>query len=112
MTPPQITRQLRSWWWCFIVWNVIHYLLGLTATIGTVLIAKNTTVDYGNLAILVAIATAAITFLKSGSKANAYLVAWRQLNAERICFELDPSYTEAKLADAHKKGEEVIGKAD
>ena len=112
LTPSQITKQLSNWNACFWFWNVIHYALGLTATIGTVVIAQKAAVDHGSLAIVVAVATAALTFFKASAKANAYIGAWRYLNAERICFELDPNYTEAKLAEAHKKGEEIIGKAD
>ena len=98
-TPIQITIQLANWWKCFWLWNFVHYALGLTATIGTVLIAQNRNIDYRILAVFVAVATAAMTFLKSGAKANAYIAAWRYLNAERICFELDPSYSEASLGE-------------
>jgi hypothetical protein len=110
--PLQITIQLSNWWKAFWFWNFVHYSLGLTSSVGTALIAANKASQYDYLPIAIAVATAAITFLKSGAKANAYIAAWRYLNAERIAFELDPSYTEAQLADHHRKAEIIIGKAD
>ncbi|MBK7357170.1 hypothetical protein [Propionivibrio sp.] len=111
-TPPQITKQLCNWWKAFWFWNFVHYSLGLTSSIGTAWIAANKATQFEYLPIAIAVATAAITFLKSGAKANAYIAAWRYLNAERIAFELDPSYGEAQLADHHRKAEAIIGKAD
>ena len=111
-TPSQIVEQLKNWHICFWIWNVSHYALGLIATIGTVVIAREVAVNHGALAIVVAVATACLTFFKASTKADAYIGAWRYLNAERICFELDPNYTEAKLAEAHKKGEQIIGKVN
>lgn len=111
-TPKQITDQLSNWWICFWLWNITHYALGLSASICTVLIAKNPAGTYENMPVFVAVATAAMTFLKSGAKANAYIGAWRSLNAERILYELDPNYLDSKLAAEHKKGEDNIGRAD
>jgi hypothetical protein len=111
-TPPQILEQLGNWWKAFWFWNITHYSLGLLSTIGTAVIAANKNGDCPYLAIAIAVATAAITFLKSGAKANAYIGAWRYLNAERIAFELTPHYSEAQLADHHRKCEAMIGKAD
>ncbi|HMY06882.1 MAG TPA: hypothetical protein PLT57_07270 [Accumulibacter sp.] len=110
--PPQIASQLSNWWKAFWFWNIAHYALGLTSSIGTALIAANKAAQWEYLPIAIAVATAAITFMKSGAKANAYIAAWRYLNAERIAFELDPGYTEATLADHHRKAELIIGKAD
>lgn len=114
--PTQIRDQLSSWWSAFWVWNGLHYALGLVATIGSVLVAQGKggtgVSDPQTVGVIVAVCTAALTFLKSGAKANAYIAAWRYLNAERICYELDPTYTDAKLAEHHKKAEGIIGKAD
>lgn len=117
--PVQITKQLSSWWISFWIWNGLHYALGLVATLGSVLVvqAKNNppvieAQAAQALGVIVAVCTAALTFLKSGAKANAYISAWRYLNAERIKYELDPKYTDTKLADEHKKGEDIIGKSD
>lgn len=117
MTPPrtvpeQITKQLKNWWCFFWFWNVLHYVLGLYATVGTVFIAASKQAPDTFLSITVAVSTAALTFLKATEKASAYIAAWRYLNSERICFELDPNYPETNLCKAHKKGEEIIGKSD
>lgn len=111
VTPAQILEQLRSWWKAFWFWNCLHYLLGLTSTVGTALSAADTA-TYEYIPFIVAVTTAALTFLKAGAKADAYIAAWRYLNAERIAFELDTSYTEAALADHHRKAEAMISKAD
>ena len=110
--PSQITKQLSNWNRCFWIWNGLHYLLGLYATVGAVFIASQKTLEHTWLGISVAVATAALTFFKASAKANAYVAAWRYLNAERICFELNSNYPEEKLCEAHKKGEEIIGKVD
>jgi hypothetical protein len=116
-TPSQIRDQLSSWWSAFWVWNVLHYALGLVATIGSVLVVQQSKIgtgasDHQTLGVVVAVCTAALTFLKSGAKANAYIAAWRYLNAERICYELDATYTDTKLAEHHKKAEAIISKSD
>ncbi|MEG2432829.1 MAG: hypothetical protein RSA84_17425 [Acinetobacter sp.] len=111
-TPKQITNQLKSWWQAFWFWNITHYSLGLSASICSVLISKKNSEICEFLPTFVAVATAAITFMKSGAKGNAYISAWRKLNAARIKFELDPSYTETMLAEVHADCEKIIGKAD
>jgi hypothetical protein len=110
--PLQIREQLSAWWRAVWFWNITHYGLGLAASICSAVIAKRSATQFENMPVFVAVATAALTFLKSGIKANAYISAWRTLNAERIAFELDPNYTEVKLAEEHKKCEAIIGKAD
>lgn len=110
--PKQITEQLKVWWWAFWFWNITHYSLGLSASICSAVMAKNSHTGSTVLPVFVAVATAVITFLKSGTKGNAYISAWRKLNAARIQYELDPLYTEAMLAKEHSKCEEIIGKAD
>ncbi|NMV41827.1 hypothetical protein [Ralstonia insidiosa] len=91
--PRQILQQLRNWQICFWTWNLLHYVLGLGAAIGAAYVA-------------------ALTFLKASTKANAYISAWRELNAARIRFELDGTLTPAMLAEANERGEQMIGKAD
>ena len=112
IAPDQITKQLSAWWISFWFWNITHYVLGLASSICTVLIAKNSYEDFPNMPVFVAVATAAMTFMKSDSKANSYIAAWRVLNAERIEYELDPSYSDSKLAKEHKRCESIIGKSD
>jgi hypothetical protein len=116
ITPLQITQQLSNWQKCFWFWNILHYALGLTTTIGasftTFVASKYPGFWSVFLPLVVAVCAGALTFLKASSKANAYIAAWRYLNAERICFELDVGYSEVKLAEAHKKGEAIIAKSD
>lgn len=106
-TPPQIRDQLRNWRLCFWIWNMLHYALGLTATVGAVFLAKGGD-GYLLLKLAVPVATAALTFLNAKEKANIYIAAWRHLNAERIKYELTPEYDEARLANSHGKAEELI----
>ncbi|AXV76517.1 MULTISPECIES: hypothetical protein [Ralstonia solanacearum species complex] len=110
--PSQILQQLRNWQICFWTWNLLHYVLGLGAAIGAAYIAALKAEALGWVAPAVTIATAALTFLKASTKANAYISAWRELNVARIRFELDSTLAPAILADAHERGEQTIGKAD
>ena len=118
-TPVQITKRLKDWWLCFWFWNILHYLLGLTATVGTVVIAATkgqalgpAATGHTTLAVAVAVSTAILTFAKASTKAKAYADAWRLLDSERVIYELDASVTEAKLAATLKAGETIIGKSD
>lgn len=110
--PSQITQQLRNWQIFFWTWNLLHYFLGLGAALGAAYVAAVKTAAPGWVAPAVAISTAALTFLKASTKANAYISAWRELNAARIRFELDDSVTPTLLAEANERGEQMIGKAD
>lgn len=110
--PSQIKQQLRNWQICFWTWNLLHYVLGLGAAIGAAYVAALKADAPGWVAPAVAIATAALTFLKASTKANAYISAWRELNAARIRFELNDTLTPAMLAEANERGEQMIGKAD
>lgn len=112
--PEQVLALLTAWWRAFWVWNAIHYTLGLTATIGTVSIAANTSTayDHQSLGVVVAICTAIITFSKASDKANAYIRAWRIVNTARIVYEVNPVSDNKELLYAVKKAEEIIGKAD
>ena len=110
--PTLILQQLRNWQICFWTWNLLHYALGLGAAIGAAYVAAQKAEAPGWVAATVAIATAALTFLNASTKANAYISAWRELNAARIRFELDDTITSAMLAEANDKGEQIIGKAD
>ncbi|MEF9385202.1 hypothetical protein V4890_06135 [Ralstonia solanacearum species complex bacterium KE056] len=110
--PSQALQQLRNWQICFWTWNLLHYVLGLGAAIGAAYVAAQKAEAPGWVAPAVAIATAALTFLKASTKANAYISAWRELNAARIRFELDDTVAPTILAEANERGEQMIGKAD
>lgn len=110
--PQLISAQLKYWNLCFWIWNIIHYLLGIYATVGTVIIASKGLEKSTWLAISVAIATAVLTFFKASAKANAYIQAWRLLHTECVAYQLNAEYTDKQLADAHRDGEQIIGKAD
>ena len=110
--PRQILQQLRNWQIFFWTWNLLHYFLGLGAAIGAAYVAALKTAAPGWVAPAVAIATAALTFLRASTKANAYIFAWRELNAARIRFELDDTAAPTILADANERGEQTIGTAD
>ena len=114
--PQQILQRLKQWKKCFWFWNISHYALGLTATIGTVIIAAKPwdppTDPNTTLGIVVAICTSILTFAKASSKSSCYIQAWRILDVERIAFQLDPDYPEPKLANALRTGEAIIGKTD
>lgn len=110
--PPEINRMLRGWYGCFIAWTIAHYLLGLYATVGAVVVASQKLPENILLSISVAVATAALTFLKAQAKSNTYSSAWRLLNTEKVCYLLDPTYSVDKLAQAYKHGEEIIAKVD
>ena len=107
-TPKQIVEQLHNWQLCFWIWNVLHYVLGLVATVGAVFIAQDNA-RFGVLNLLVPVSAAALTFLNAKEKANVYIAAWRFLNSERIKYELMEDYDETRLAESHAKAEELIG---
>lgn len=115
--PDTISGLLKSWWLCFLIWSAIHYLLGLTATIGTVFIAAKT--GAGNalaassqLGIIVAICTAIITFSNASAKANAYIQAWRVVHTTVVRYQIDATITEVDLGKSVERAEEIIGKSD
>lgn len=125
--PGCVDQLLKAWWRGFWFWNAVHYLLGLVATIGTVFIAANNDsvstqgtfqvlpcvgIDQSALSIAVAICTAILTFSKASAKANAYIQAWRIVNAVKIRCEIDPDITSREIVDAVEKAEEIIGKSD
>lgn len=119
--PSTIETQMCWWQVCFWFWNILHYLLGLSTALGAGLIAavdsaKDFVLVGGTLPIklpvVVALATAAMTFLRASAKANAYIQAWRGLNCECIIYLCDSSYDEQKLAQAHKTAEAIIEKVD
>ena len=121
--PKPISDQLFNWQICFWIWNVSHYALGLFAALGASLIAtKKDAAGFElfsampglpiTLGMVVAIATAALTFLKASAKANAYIQAWRLLHNEVVCFRLDENGSESKLCEVHRKAEELIGRVD
>jgi len=99
----------------------MQYGLGLFAALGAALIAADKTArDYVlietsipiTFSIAVALATAALTFLRATPKANAYIQAWRYLHNECLIYEADAAYTDKMLAEAHRQGEAIIAKSD
>lgn len=119
--PKNIVTALRGWRACFWIWNILQYALGLFAALGAALIAADKSArDYVLVAtaipvtfsIAVALATAALTFLRATPKANAYIQAWRHLHNECLIYEADENYTDKMLAEAHKQGEAIIAKSD
>jgi hypothetical protein len=117
--PAPIENQLQNFQICFWIWNILHYLLGLSAALGAALIAANKSSAndqlFGlpiTLGIAVALATAALTFLRASTKANAYIQAWRLLHNEVVCFQLAENGNVEKLCEALRKAEELIGKTD
>jgi hypothetical protein len=111
--PSEILKQLQRWNFHARVLRISHFILVMTATVCTVLVAAKLTVFQPELvqwlAALAAVSVSLISAFDLGSKANRMKWAWRKLNAAVILFREDPNITIRHLLKAYEKGEEIIG---
>ena len=111
--PSKIIKQLSRWSFQCRVLRIAHFILVLTATVSSILVAaKLSTFPQGvteSLAVLAAVSVSLIQAFDLGSKANRMRGAWRKLNAAVILFEEDPQITIRHLVKAYERGEELIG---
>lgn len=111
--PSEITKQLNRWNFHSRVLRISHFVLVLTATICTVLVAAKLTTFPPELvqwlAALSAVSVSLISAFDLGSKANRMKWAWRKLNSAIILFQEDQETTIKQLIKAYEKGEEIIG---
>ncbi|MCU1724234.1 hypothetical protein [Pseudomonas sp. 5P_5.1_Bac1] len=107
-----IKSIMKGWFFCFACWSAIHYIFGMAATVGAIVVSAKIYPDYQTeISAGVAICTAILTFLNAQAKANAYITAWRTMNkAMQHLFAINPE--EKKLADAYAECEDIIGKSD
>jgi hypothetical protein len=111
--PPEIRKQLGRWNFHSRVLRTSHFVLVLTATVCSVLVAAGwkpfpqARIDW--LAALAAVSVSLISAYDLGSKANRMKRAWRKLNAAVILFLADPELTTKYIVKAYEKGEEIIG---
>jgi uncharacterized membrane protein len=111
--PREIRRQLVKWGHQAIILRAVNVILGVTATVASVLVAAKinsfdkTTIEW--LAVAAAAAAGLLTALDTGPKANRMRSAWRRLNAAVIMFESDGDLTIEQLVSEYSEAESMIG---
>lgn len=117
---PELVVDRLKWWRRFsLTWRLIHYCLGLTATVSSVLVAAHESLpnswsdwSLSTFSLITAVSTGILTFLNASAKSRAYMQAWRLVNNESSSFQLNPNYPEATLGTALRRGEAIIAKSD
>jgi hypothetical protein len=110
--PQQVRAILKRWQRYNQTWRTVHFILGCASTLCLITVAANPTFlppwSIQVIALISAILTAWITFLKPTKLAYGYINAVRVLRDACYRFEYDPSYPVSMLFDAVNEGEELI----
>ena len=113
--PQEIGARLRDWNWQARLLRWGHWLLGAIAVISSVIVAAKVHSLSGDaiqwLAVSAAAATGLLTAFDLSGKGNQMRRAWRHLNAAKLRFEHEPSFSEGQLIKAYEEGEKMIGDA-
>ena len=111
--PREIQKQLAKWGRQATILRVVNVLLGITATVASILVAAKinsfgkTTIEW--LAVAAAASAGLLASLDMGPKANRMRNAWRRLNAAVIMFESDGDLTLKQLVKEYSEAESMIG---
>src|SRR5262245_55271290 len=111
--PASIAARLEEWYTYFLVWATLHYALGVTSAVLSVIVA---TVDFSDekkkvrtvLAVIAAATVALLTLLTPAANAKAYIQAWRVLDSACRQYQVDSAVPLAKLNEAVDEGERAI----
>jgi len=103
----------KSWKRLEIIWSVIHYGLGITATVLAFLASSSKLIGeeiVPALAIASGLGAAILTFLSPASRRKAYTEACDLLRLTRLRFESQDEITKKDMNDAVEKAQEIIAK--
>lgn len=100
------------------VWSVIHYSLGIAATVLAALASRKMGVaptaeslaQTSDFAVISAILAAILTFLSPSARRKAYTEACDRLRITRMRYETQDDFTERDLNDAVQLAQDVISK--
>jgi len=116
--PKSITRRALIWRLLRYGWTTAHYVVGLTGTVASTIVALNiestsTLASWKSiLAFYAPISLAIITFLQPAKRARAYATAWRSLSSAVLRFQHDDDFQIKKVIDALQEGEAAIAAAE
>ena len=111
--PPLFMARLADWFRYFFIWAALHYVLGVTSAVLSVIVA---TVDFSDakkrvrttLAVIAAATVALLTLLTPAANAKAYIQAWRVLDAACRQYQVDSTTPISTLNEAVDAGEKAI----
>jgi len=111
--PVGVAARLTEWYRYFIIWATLHYGLGATTTVLSVIVAA---VEFSTdrkrvrsaLAGLAATTAALLTLLTPAANAKAYIQAWRLLDSASRQYQVDTTIPLSKLNEAVDEGEKAI----
>jgi hypothetical protein len=104
--PDEIEQRLSAWRRYFTRWWNVHYALGITGTVSSILVASqpkflsNINHLMEIFALISAICIVLITFLMPSRRAKAYVSAWRILTDACTRNRVDETYSKRELLDA------------
>ncbi|SOE59094.1 hypothetical protein SAMN05414139_01473 [Burkholderia sp. D7] len=117
--PELVADRLETWRRYARYWRIIHYCLGLTATVSSVLVAANKSFPdtwwvwtVPTFSLITALSTGILTFLNASGKSRAYIQAWRLVDDACTQFQFNQNYAEATLGAAMRRAEALIAKSD
>lgn len=111
--PVKIACCLRDWVIHAAFLRIVHVVLGITATICSLLVAVKINSWPKNLlewlSLTAAVCVGLLSAFDLGAKANRVRGAWRKLHAATIRFEEDKDYSLKDLVTVYDKAEEIYG---
>jgi hypothetical protein len=110
---PEVFANRRSEWYVsHYIWAALHYILGIGSIICSVIVASLGSGGESKirlpLSIIAAICAALLTFLSPSLNAQAYIQAWRTLDAACTQYQFNTQLTEQYLVKAMIEGERII----
>lgn len=111
--PEQILDNFKVWSFQASLLRLLHILLGLVATICSVLVAMDLKhIDAERkkwLAFSAAVSFSILSAFDLGDKANRTRTAWREMNTALIKYQEGVDTSKAKLIDMYEQAEMTIG---
>jgi hypothetical protein len=114
--PEFAAARMSEWYFWFIVWQILHYGLGITALVlstivGTVTFSPPNEPKKRVMSVVAAACTGLIVLLNPGVLRNAYIEAWRILDSASRQYVIDANTTDKALSVAIDAGERVLARA-
>lgn len=111
--PQQIIDNFKNWSILASVLRVIHILLGLVATVCSILVTMDIKKIDGDkkkwLAFTAAVSFSILSAFDLGDKANRTRTAWRYMNTAIIKYQEGVDTSKKDLIDAYDEAEKIIG---
>jgi len=111
--PDNVTRNLHAWGRQVPLLRTVHAILGIVATLSSVLVAAKINtfkpIQIQWLAFAAAGSIGLLTAFDLGGKANGMRRAWRRLNAAVTLYEADGPISLEQLVKIYEECEAMIG---